>query len=73
MAGNSGGPWGGGGNDNGDNGRDQRPNGGRRPPSEEPSPIPEIDELSSQSSFSLANVTAPALAIRASTLRHGLL
>ena len=44
MAGNSGGPWGGGGNDNGDNGRDQRPNGGRRPPSEEPSPIPEIDE-----------------------------
>ena len=45
MAGNSGGPWGGGGNDNGDNGRDQRPNGGRRPPSEEPSPIPEIDEL----------------------------
>jgi len=45
MAGNSGGPWRGGGNDKGDNGRDQRPNGGRRPPSEEPSPIPEIDEL----------------------------
>ncbi|MCW1956384.1 MAG: FtsH protease activity modulator HflK [Roseobacter sp.] len=45
MAGNSGGPWGGGGNDNGDDGRDQRPNGGRRPSGEEPSPIPEIDEL----------------------------
>ncbi|MCV2891494.1 FtsH protease activity modulator HflK [Lentibacter sp. XHP0401] len=45
MAGNSGGPWGGGGNDNGDDGREQRPNGGRRPDGGEQSQIPEIDEL----------------------------
>ncbi len=46
MAGNSGGPWGGGGNDNGGDGRDQRPNGGRRPPQGgTEGQIPEIDEL----------------------------
>jgi membrane protease subunit HflK len=46
MAGNSGGPWGGGGNSGGGNGGDRGPNkgGGRRPP-EGGSQLPEIDDL----------------------------
>ena len=46
MAGNSGGPWGGGGNSGGGNDGDRGPNkgGGRRPP-EGGSQLPEIDDL----------------------------
>ncbi len=51
MAGNNGGPWGGGGgrgeggNGGGNDGGDRRPNGGRRPGNNEGPQIPEIDEL----------------------------
>jgi len=43
MAGNTGGPWGGGGN-KGSGGDDDRGNGGRKPGNEGPN-IPEIDDL----------------------------
>ena len=50
MAGNSGGPWGGGGNKGDEGGRDERPagnrgNGGGRGPGGERPQIPEIDDL----------------------------
>ncbi|MEO9863664.1 MAG: FtsH protease activity modulator HflK [Yoonia sp.] len=47
MAGNNGGPWGGGGNNGSNNGGDNRGsnNGGRRPGNNDGPQIPEIDEL----------------------------
>jgi membrane protease subunit HflK len=47
MAGNNGGPWGGGGNNGSNNGGDDRGNnnGGRRPGTNDGTQIPEIDEL----------------------------
>ena len=45
MAGNNGGPWGGGSRGNGGGGDRGNNGGGRRPGSGETPPIPEIDEI----------------------------